>query len=91
MNVSLRMTVTAFFGSISQHALCLQIPLSHLEKGGLLGKAQNTEYLKSQDKGYQETIDQTDLELATDKNKKFTSIMIVYKFLHKKRIRLLIS
>lgn len=34
MNVSLRMTVTAFFGSISQHALCLQIPLSHPERGG---------------------------------------------------------
>lgn len=34
MNVRLRMTVTAFFGSISQHALCLQIPLSHPERGG---------------------------------------------------------
>lgn len=51
---------------------------------------QNTDYLKSQDKGYQETIDQTDLELATDKSQKFTSIVIVYKFLHKK-VRLLIS
>lgn len=89
MNVSLRMTVTAFFGSISQHALCLQIPLSHPERGGWeKRRTQTISNLRT--RGTKRPLTKLTWNWPQIRVKKFTSIVIVYKFLHKK-VRLLIS